>query len=107
MNEVCFVNSLTAYAVGINGTILKSENSGKNWTMLNSNTSNALYGVSFGEENIGWATGGNIIIYTTDGGGTWIEELLLSGSNILNDIYFNNSQTGYAVGSGGRIMKRK
>src|SRR5207344_2905435 len=60
--------------VGLNGTILKSTNSGIDWIQLTSGTSAALFCVSFLNESIGVAGGFNVIIKTTNGGMNWINQ---------------------------------
>jgi photosystem II stability/assembly factor-like uncharacterized protein len=103
INDVCFVNSSTAYAVGTHGTIVKSTNGGESWSQLVSNTNDNLFGVSFGDENNGWAVSSHII-HTNDAGQTWSEEITLTRT--ANDVYFLNSRTGYAVGESGIIFRR-
>jgi photosystem II stability/assembly factor-like uncharacterized protein len=107
---VHFPNTQTGYAVGNNGTILKTTDAGRNWQKLNSPTSDPLWSVYFTDSNTGCAVGGVshqrfIIFKTTNGGNTW--ELKSSGTgNTLTDVYFVNANIGYAVGGGvgGNIM---
>ena len=61
--------SLIGYAVGENGTILKTFNSGLSWPPQQSGTQQRLNGVYFLDLDFGFAVGDNgIILRTTDGG---------------------------------------
>ena len=103
LNTVCFAKTNTAYAVGRNGTLLKSTDSGQNWVQINNSMSGTLWGVSFADEQNGWIVGDKIW-RTYNGGQTWIEEE--DPSNTIYRTYFLNSETGFVVGSSGLIMRR-
>jgi photosystem II stability/assembly factor-like uncharacterized protein len=64
------VSGTTAIAVGNNGIILKTTNSGNDWVSQNSGTTNNLIAVSL-YNTYGAAVGDNIICSTTDEGDTW------------------------------------
>ncbi|MBU1718874.1 MAG: hypothetical protein KKA07_07340, partial [Bacteroidetes bacterium] len=109
-----FVNSITGFACGDDGLILKTTNGGTNWNrkMLSGNMqSRAFNGIFFIDENIGIAVGGNewndaitTIIRTTDGGQSW--NLVMDNLGPwLRDVYFVNSTTGFAVGDNGLLLK--
>jgi photosystem II stability/assembly factor-like uncharacterized protein len=69
---VYFIDSSTGYAVGWNGTILKTINAGTNWTKLSSGTSNNLMSVCFTDANTGYAVGASgTILKTVNGGTNW------------------------------------
>jgi photosystem II stability/assembly factor-like uncharacterized protein len=69
LNSVCFVNTETGYAVGVNGAILKSTNGGINWKELKSGANRILFSVNFINPETGWVVGMNgIILKTTSGG---------------------------------------
>ena len=54
--------------------ILKTTDSGANWTAQTSGTTNWLSSVYFTDANTGYAVGaGGTILKTTDGGGTFVE----------------------------------
>ena len=61
--------SLIGYAVGENGTILKTFNGGLSWSPQQSGTTVRLNGVHFLDIDVGYAVGANgIILRTIDGG---------------------------------------
>lgn len=96
--SVEFGDSLTGYAAGGGGTILKTSNGGISWNELSSGTTVALRGISAVLPAIAYACGDNgTILKTTNGGSTWTSQS--SGTNIqLNSLYFIDEQNGFAVG---------
>jgi len=70
--DVVMIDSLTAIAIGDNGTILKTTDAGQNWIQKNSETTNNLRTVSFRNYQNGIAVGSNSIYRTTDGGENWV-----------------------------------
>lgn len=110
LRSVFFTSSLTGWAAGDDGTILKTTNGGTNWTSQSSGLGgfslNSLYFLS---SSTGWCAGGNsangAIGLTTNGGTNW---LILSTSiptPYLNSIYFRNASTGFTCGRLGLIYK--
>ncbi len=97
LNGSYWLNSTNLWAVGDNGTILKTVD-GNTWTKLNSGTTSYLYGVYFFDANIGWAVGSNgTILKSTNGGSTWTSET--SGTTQeLYKVHFIDSNTGFIVG---------
>ena len=72
LNRAVLLNSGTGFAVGDNGTILKTTDAGATWTTLTSGTTSTLHGVDFLNPNEGFTVGDNgLILRTTDGGSTW------------------------------------
>src|SRR5580700_299547 len=62
------------FAVGDNGTIVRTMDGGATWVQISSGTNAALNGASFAEANTGIAVGSaGAILRTTDGGATWIQ----------------------------------
>jgi len=93
LKSVYFTSVDTGYAVGDNGTILKTTDGGINWLTQNSCTDVNLYSVHFPSVDTGYVVGDcGTILKTTDGG--WYVGLtdLLSKSNNLK-IYPNPSST--------------
>ena len=95
----------TGYAVGHQGTILKTIDGGGSWLQQASGTTKDLYSTYFIDNNTGFAVGRDgTILKTTNGGETWITKY--SGTSFwLGGIYFYNEVTGYAFGQGGVILK--
>ena len=80
LSSVYFVNQNVGWAVGgyggpYNGRIIKTTNGGENWSSQQSGTTNILNSVYFINQDTGWIVGsGGIILKTTNGGITFIEE---------------------------------
>lgn len=72
LRAVSFPSNSIGYAVGYNGTVVKSSDGGKTWTELNIHYRKSLLTVHFFDENRGVAAGDNqFIIYTGNGGKSW------------------------------------
>jgi photosystem II stability/assembly factor-like uncharacterized protein len=84
LNSVFFVDEITGWVVGKNGTIGKSVNSGHDWTPQTSPVTTNLNSVVFIDANIGAACGDNgKVIYTNNGGTTWSEYVTSTTKNLL------------------------
>lgn len=100
----------TGMASGFNGTILKTVNAGANWTVLNTGlTTETLYSIQYVDGNIAYAVGGtqsnvHTIIKTTNGGTNWLPQSA-GLNNLLRGVFFQDVNTGYAVGDNGNIIK--
>ena len=111
IQKLFFVNANVGYAVGFNGTILKTADAGDNWSTQNSGVSVSLNDVYFVNETIGYAVGSKgdteTVLKTTDGGTNWVR-LTLDNANDRRDFYgvcFTDADNGYVVGKWGTIVK--
>jgi hypothetical protein len=108
------VSSTVAYAGGVNTIfqplMAKTTNSGANWNYtvfyLNNNEGN-IRGIYLINPNSGFAVsnvwnGQGGISFTSNGGANWATQLF---TNALNGIDFSGSNTGYAVGYSGNVLK--
>ncbi len=104
LQSVFFPSPNIGYAVGWDGTIIKTNDSGTNWTVLSSGNKNDFNSVFFIDPNTGYAVGGSgTILKTTNGGTSWTG--MSSGStNDLSAVFFTNANTGYTVGINGTIL---
>lgn len=95
-----FPTSQTGYAVGANGTIVKTNDAGANWTVLISGTTNALNDIFCTNDSTCYAVGnGSTFLKTTDGGKSWSTRN--AGSNTYyTKVAFFNDTTGIAIGAG-------
>jgi len=95
LNSVYFIDPNTGYAVGFNGTILKTTDGGENWISQNSGTTNHLYSVFFIDQSKGFAVG-NTLLKTINGGEEWIVDTIHGGRSV----FFSDPNTGYIAESG-------
>ncbi|MBL0108594.1 MAG: T9SS type A sorting domain-containing protein [Ignavibacteria bacterium] len=90
--------------MGFNGVILRSTNSGINWSQIPSGTNSNLRSVAFAGTGTGYVCGYNgAILKTVNSGMNWIS-LTSNTSNDLFAVIFINNSTGYSAGSG-KIIK--
>ncbi len=101
-------DATTGYAVGGNGTILKTTDGGPNWSPLASGTTATLHALHFPTDAAtGYAAGSNgTILRTDDGGATWTQDNSAT-LKTLRALHFPlSSEVGYAAGDAGTILKR-
>ena len=107
LNDVCFVDRATGWAVGDRGTILKTSDGGETWEPQTSPVDYRLESIHAIDAQHAWAVGGfttaythrpkGIILQTDDGGMTWS----LSQNHFLpwlTHIQFFDQRQGFAVG---------
>jgi hypothetical protein len=106
-------DAMTATAIGVGGTILRTTDGGITWNIQKANigTTNNLYSVSFTGRDTGTIVGqmtGNVIdgfiLHTTDGGTTWNTEVSGVTSGLLGVIQMDG-KTAVAVGGFGEILR--
>ena len=62
--------------------------------------------IKFVDYNTGWISGtGNAIFKTTNGGTSWVQQIITNGNGGYPAIYFVNSNTGWVVALGGTIHR--
>ena len=101
--DLHFINDKTGWAVGFNGSVIKTSNGGVNWVSYNINSDYQLSLVRFVNEKYGFAGGfkfdGDLLPHlfrTTDGGITWTISFQVFGtSGVLRSINFINESTGF------------
>ena len=96
------------FAIGVNGTFLKTTNSGVNWTPIPTGTTNNFKDLYFqnsakGVAIISTVAGEGQIWKTIDGGVTWT--LLSVAGDSYNSFNFYQADKGYALGNNAK-MKR-
>ena len=69
MLAISFANSQTGYAVGDQGTVLKTEDAGLTWTLQILDPNNLLTGVDFVSSDIGFIAGSEGMVLATQNGG--------------------------------------
>ncbi len=103
-NSVFAFDTLTCWAAGTGGIILKTTNGGLTWNKQFTHVNNNLHSIYFTDPNTGWAVGnGGIILKSTDGGIHWISQSSPTKDSLFS-VQFINKNLGWAVGSGGVIL---
>jgi photosystem II stability/assembly factor-like uncharacterized protein len=111
-NSVYFQSENLGFITCYDGSILKSTDGGKNWRQVENKTTLPLYGISFINEQVGFAVGGKsncggtgckvpgyLMLKTTDGGETWDSIPLPYKPADLREIKFYSPAFGIAIGT--------
>ncbi|MEI7484218.1 MAG: YCF48-related protein [Ignavibacteriota bacterium] len=98
IQRVQFVNQNTGWLIMYNLNLLKTTNSGINWTVA-TDPSSRIFDFQFINDTLGYGmatnTGGaNLLLKTTNGGYNWIT-MQSSSSYALGGFYFVNADTGW------------
>ena len=83
---------------------INTSDGGDNWNFKELQMYGLSFSLEFRTQLEGWSASGQNFIYTSDKGNTW-KERKTPDSSIIYDLQFVNSQTGYAVGDNGVILK--
>jgi photosystem II stability/assembly factor-like uncharacterized protein len=100
------VDSLTGWAAGEAGTIIKTTDGGNNWIVQNSAVQTFISDIFFLNKNLGWATTTqndfpfkSFILKTTNGGDDWIAEAYQDTTKFIRTIFYFDSLNGWVAGS--------
>ena len=106
LRKLSFVDSLTGWAAGEAGTIIRTTNGGRNWEVQNSTIQTFILDIFFLNRNLGWALSikdnfpfNSILLKTTNGGNSWTAEDFPDSSKLLRTIFFLDSLNGFVGGS--------
>jgi photosystem II stability/assembly factor-like uncharacterized protein len=110
--DVKFINRYTGWAVGENGTILKTTNAGNNWNLIPNpsyNMGKILWVISVIDNNYAYVVGAHsTYLKTTNSGNTWI--IIRNGpygSGMgFTSLFYLNRDTGWVYGDW-RFLKTK
>ena len=104
LNDIAIGDSSNIFVCG-NKEILGTKDGGKSWNVLLVDSSAEFSAIKLKNNNEIWTVSGGNITYSLDDGKSWSEIKL---DTYLDDIFFLNSSTGYAVGgnlTAGRIFE--
>jgi len=102
LRAVKFFNEHTGIAAGVGG-VWRSTSSGVNWVQMISGVN--INGISFYDNNNGYAVGDSGKIFrTTNNGTSWVQQGVGVTSNNLYGCIFSTSIRFHAVGAGGIIL---
>lgn len=74
------------------------------WSQQNSGTNAILQSVFFVDQDYGWIAGAHIILHTTNGGNTWVEQPAPPVQIYYVDIFFLDRMNGWACGNEAKII---
>lgn len=115
MRTIFFIDSLTGWIGGDDGSVFRTTDGGISWKPLISGTRADINLIQFVDWNTGWMLGDmeksgleggksdsdKVLLLTNDGGKTWRQKQL---SNV-SSIFFIDARTGWAVGRNATILK--
>jgi len=106
LRYLCFIDSLTGWAAGEAGTIIRTTDGGDSWEVQNSTVQTFIMDIFFVDENLGWALTlkdvspfNSVILKTTNGGDDWHAENFQDTSALIRTIFFFDSLNGFVGGS--------
>lgn len=104
LSAVCFADANTAFAVGENGTILKSTDAGLTWGSLNSRSTDWLTGVNaFDASNVAAVSENGTLLQSSNGGSSWTQTFV-PGLPWLGAVAMMGPNTGWISGTEGVLF---
>ena len=108
LKEVEFIDENNAWVVGANSIVMRSTNSGTNWSDVDVDITGDIKDIGFLDSDEGWIVGHDesrgtgAIKLTTDGGDTWNFRSYGLGLALFG-VHFVDANEGWLVGKSGRI----
>ncbi len=108
LRDVFFLNHDLGWAVGDHGTILRTDDGGRSWSLVPAGVSCSLRSIQFVDELNGWAAGGRalplvdrthaVLLRTQDGGRSWKS---MDGTMLpaIRQLKMTDAQNGWAWGA--------
>lgn len=93
--KIEFPSDCVGYAIGILGSLFKSEDSGTNWENINPCSEVICSSFSFVSENCGYANNLDELFFTKDGGSSW--DCIFTFENPIKFIHFVDRYHGAVV----------
>jgi photosystem II stability/assembly factor-like uncharacterized protein len=107
LRKIFFVDESSGWAIGLNGTIIATTDSGNSWAIQNSTVTSPIVDICFIDKNKGWALTypeqppfGTTILKTSNGGLNWAAESYFFEEEILSTIFFFDQFNGFIGGDG-------
>jgi photosystem II stability/assembly factor-like uncharacterized protein len=111
-----FTDAMNGWAVGYNGKIVHTTDGGQTWVDQTAPVTTDYYKVYFVDSQTGWIAGGDeggfpsyinhrVILHTSNGGATWIDQYSEAYESKLRSIHFVDQNRGFATGESGAIMR--
>jgi len=99
LTSIYFVNSVVGFLLDNNATIYKSLDGGLTWTPKYTNsTAPASFDIYFIDQQNGWVSRTDYLLFTDDGGDTW-DSIPNPLSTSAMEIEFVNATVGYIMGT--------
>lgn len=92
------------FAAGDFGTLLRTDDRGRNWTGVFTGTTGTIDHISIADENTVVAGSGCVLRRSDDGGATW-RALATACDSPIESLSFPSAQTGYLLLADGAVLK--
>lgn len=104
--DVYFSDRNNGFILGVDGTMIRTEDGGKEWKLVDSTTKQSLYSIT-GVGDTFWAVGNRgVLIKSTDGGNTWANQgEVIHTKSWLTSVAFPDEKTGWVAGGSGAVFK--
>lgn len=90
-NDLIFINDTLGFAVGNNGLMMTTNDSGQNWSTINMATTDSLRSIDFYKDSVGYVVGTSGSMYKSyDLGLTWVPETAPSNEELVYVRVFDN-----------------
>jgi len=106
LRKLSFVDSLTGWAAGEAGTIIRTTDGGNSWEIQNSTVQTFITDIFFLDRNFGWAATiedafpfRSVILKTANGGENWSAVYFPDSTEYIRTIYFLDTLNGFVGGS--------
>jgi photosystem II stability/assembly factor-like uncharacterized protein len=105
LNAVYFHDSKRGWAGGDGGTVVRTEDGGRNWTRQSIQTKDAVNDIYFRDKEDGYLLAGDAIFVSEDGGATWRQATRFQPATFggaepeLYSVRFTSKKRGWIVGS--------
>ncbi|TVP51735.1 MAG: T9SS C-terminal target domain-containing protein [Mongoliibacter sp.] len=93
------------FAVGSNGFLISSTNSGQSWSLRLSGREIDFTGTQFRTATLGYIIGPNGRVFSTNNGGNTLVDRSRPLSITFNDLFFTTNAFGYIAGENGNILR--
>ena len=100
LNDVKFADEQTVIAIGDGGTIVRSQDAGVTWAIIQGPVLNDLNSLYFINATLGFACGYDALLKTTDAGLSW-QKLATSINDTFNCVTFTANGKGFLAGNQG------
>ena len=98
-------NSNIVYAVGTNGIVMSSTNSGSSWTVRLTGFAKDYNATQFRTALLGYIVGEDGLVLVTSNGGTTLTDRSRPLSSTFRDIAFTTNAFGYIAGDNGTLLR--
>lgn len=93
------------FAVGSNGFLISSTNSGQSWSLRLSGREIDYTGTQFRTATLGYIIGPSGRVFSTNNGGNTLVDRSRPLSVVFNDLFFTTNAFGYIAGENGNILR--